>query len=62
LKINLKRLENLEKIALFFRWCFQKAYAVQAGRGIKNFVVPEKIDDLGSLNLAKQIATKIIMN
>jgi len=54
----LKRLENLEKIALSFDGV-QKAYAVQAGRELRIFVVPEKIDDLGSLNLAKQIATKI---
>jgi ribonuclease Y len=54
----LKRLENLEKIALSFDGV-QKAYAVQAGRELRIFVLPEKIDDLGALNLAKQIATKI---
>ena len=54
----LKRLENLEKIALSFKGV-QKAYAIQAGRELRVFVVPEKIDDFGALNLAKQIATKI---
>ncbi|HPD55238.1 MAG: ribonuclease Y [Candidatus Paceibacterota bacterium] len=54
----LKRLENLEKIALSFDGV-QKAYAVQAGRELRIFVIPEKIDDYGALNLAKQVATKI---
>ena len=54
----LKRLENLEKIALSFDGV-QKAYAIQAGRELRVFVVPEKIDDLGALNLAKQIANRI---
>jgi len=54
----LKRLENLEKIALSFDGV-QKAYAIQAGRELRVFVVPEKIDDLGTLNLAKQIANRI---
>ncbi|HRU33672.1 MAG TPA: ribonuclease Y [Candidatus Paceibacterota bacterium] len=54
----LKRLENLEKIALSFDGV-QKAYAVQAGRELRVFVIPEKIDDFGALNLAKQIATRI---
>jgi ribonuclease Y len=54
----LKRLENLEKIALSFDGV-QKAYAIQAGRELRVFVVPEKIDDLGALNLAKQIASRI---
>jgi len=54
----LKRLENLEKIALSFDG-IQKAYAVQAGRELRIFVVPEKIDDFGALNLAKKIANKI---
>ncbi|MDD3614335.1 MAG: ribonuclease Y [Candidatus Pacebacteria bacterium] len=54
----LKRLENLEKIALSFDGV-QKAYAVQAGRELRIFVIPEKIDDFGALNLAKQIATRI---
>ncbi|MGB9847967.1 MAG: ribonuclease Y [Patescibacteria group bacterium] len=54
----LKRLENLEKIALSFDGV-QKAYAIQAGRELRVFVIPEKIDDLGALNLAKQIANRI---
>lgn len=54
----LKRLENLEKIALSFEGV-QKAYAIQAGRELRVFVIPEKIDDLGALNLAQQIANRI---
>lgn len=54
----LKRLEELEKIALSFEGV-EKAYAIQAGRELRVFVIPEKIDDLGALNLAKEIANKI---
>jgi len=54
----LKRLEELEKLALSFSGV-EKVYAIQAGREIRIFVVPEKIDDLGALNLAKEIAAKI---
>lgn len=54
----LKRLEELEKLATSFEGV-EKAYAIQAGRELRIFVVPEKIDDLGALNLAKDIATKI---
>lgn len=53
-----KRLEELEKIATQFQGV-EKAYAIQAGRELRIFVVPEKIDDLGALNLAKDIAAKI---
>lgn len=54
----IKRLEELEKIATQFKGV-EKAYAIQAGRELRIFVVPEKIDDLGALNLAKDIAAKI---
>lgn len=54
----LKRLEELEKIALSFEGV-EKAYAIQAGRELRVFVIPEKVDDLGAINLAKEIATKI---
>jgi len=54
----LKRLEELEKIALDFKEV-KKAYAIQAGREIRVFVKPEEIGDLESHKLAKDIANKI---
>ena len=54
----LKRLEDLEKIALSFPGV-KIAYAISAGRELRIFVVPEKIDDFGALRLAKDIANKI---
>jgi len=54
----LKRLEELEKIATSFGGV-EKAYAIQAGREIRVFVNPEKIDDLGAYKLAKDIASEI---
>jgi ribonuclease Y len=37
----------------------EKTYAIQAGREIRVFVKPEKIDDLGAIKLARAIADKI---
>ena len=37
----------------------QRAFAVQAGREVRIMVVPETIDDLGSIHLARDIAKKI---
>lgn len=54
----LKRLEELEKIATDFEGV-EKAYAIQAGREIRVFVSPEKIDDLQAYKLAKDIAQEI---
>ncbi len=54
----LKRLENLEKIAMEFEG-IKNAYAISAGRELRVFVAPEKIDDFGALNLARDIAAKI---
>ncbi len=54
----LKRLEDLEKIATSFKE-IEKAYAIQAGRELRVFVFPDKIDDYGTARLAKQIADKI---
>jgi ribonuclease Y len=54
----LKRLEDLEKIAAGFAGV-KTAYALSAGREIRVFVVPEKIDDFGAFQLAKEIASKI---
>lgn len=54
----LKRLEELEKIATAFEGV-DKAYAIQAGREIRVFVTPEKIDDMKAYKLAKDIAVEI---
>lgn len=54
----LKRLENLEKIAVGFAGV-KAAYALSAGREIRVFVIPEKIDDFGAFQMAKDIAAKI---
>lgn len=54
----LKRLEGLEKIANSFEGV-KKSYALQAGREIRIFVEPEKIDDLGIKKLAQKVAKAI---
>lgn len=54
----LKRLKDLEDIANSFEGV-EKSYAIQAGREIRVFVTPEKISDLETINLARQIANRI---
>lgn len=54
----IKRLEEIEKTVNTFEGVKQ-SYAVSAGREVRVFVVPEKIDDFGALELAKKIANKI---
>jgi len=54
----LKRLTNLEKIATDFEGV-EKAYAIQAGRELRIFVFPDKIDDFGAMKLARDVANKI---
>lgn len=54
----LKRLGDLEAIANEIPEV-EKSYAIQAGREIRVFVKPEKIDDLGAIKLARLIADKI---
>lgn len=58
LEAYLKRLEELEKIANSFEGV-EKSYAIQAGREIRIFVQPEKLDDLEARKLARQIADRI---
>ncbi len=53
-----KRLENLEKIASSFEGV-QRTYAIQAGREIRIMVEQEKIDDMKSYQLSKDIAKRI---
>ncbi|MCL4395995.1 MAG: ribonuclease Y [Chloroflexi bacterium] len=54
----LKRVEALETMANSFAGV-QQSYAIQAGREIRIIVKPEEIDDLGAINLCKQIARKV---
>lgn len=54
----LKRLEDLENIALSFQGV-EKAYAIQAGREIRVFVKPEEINDLAAKKMAREIANRI---
>jgi ribonucrease Y len=54
----IKRLADLEKIAMEFPGV-KSAYAIAAGRELRVFVVPEKIDDFRALELAREIANKI---
>jgi ribonuclease Y len=54
----IKRLADLEKIATEFQGV-KSAYAISAGRELRVFVVPEKIDDFRALELAREIANKV---
>ncbi len=54
----IKRLQNLEKIADSFEGV-EKSYAIQAGREVRIVVRPEKVDDLTSLKMAREVAQRI---
>jgi ribonuclease Y len=54
----LRRLEELESVANSFPEV-EKTYAIQAGREIRVFVKPDKVDDLGAMKLTRAIADKI---
>lgn len=54
----LKRLGDLEAIALSYEGV-EKAYALQAGREIRIFVLPEKVSDLEAKKMARDIAIRI---
>jgi len=53
-----QRLEELEGIAKSFTGV-DKTYAIQAGREIRVFVVPDEIDDFAAMKLARDIANQI---
>lgn len=53
-----KRLKDLEDAATSFDGV-DKAYAVSAGREVRVFVSPEKVDDASTAFLAREIAKKI---
>ncbi len=54
----IKRLEDLEAIALSFEGV-ERCYALQAGREVRVFVMPEKISDLEAKKMARDIALRI---
>jgi len=58
LEAYIKRLEKLEEIANSFDGV-EKSYAIQAGREIRIMVKPDNIDDLGVVEMARNIAKKI---
>lgn len=53
-----KRMTDLENLANTFSGV-NKTYAMSAGREIRVFVTPEKVDDLTAIKMARDIATKI---
>ena len=57
-EVYLRRLEDIEKITSGFEGV-EKSYAIQAGREVRVFVMPDKIDDLGMHKLAREVAQKI---
>ncbi|HHV71760.1 MAG TPA: ribonuclease Y, partial [Clostridia bacterium] len=58
LETYIKRLEKLEEIADSFEGV-EKSYAIQAGREVRIMVKPDKIDDIESARLAREIVKKI---
>jgi len=54
----IKRLEELENLTKSFQGV-ERVYAIQAGREIRVFVTPSKIDDLQAVKLSREIANKI---
>lgn len=53
-----ERMKDLENTSLSFDGV-EKAYAISAGREVRIFVQPTKMDDLGAIKLARDIANKI---
>lgn len=54
----IKRIKRLEELAYEFPGV-EKAYALQAGREIRVIVLPDMIDDLGMVNLARDLTKRI---
>jgi ribonuclease Y len=54
----IKRVKALEEIANSYKGVNQ-SYALQAGREVRIFVKPEDVDDLASIELARDIAKNI---
>ncbi len=58
LETYIKRLEKLENIADSFEGV-EKAYAIQAGREIRIMVKPDRVDDVNSVRIAREIVKRI---
>ncbi|MFO7151785.1 MAG: ribonuclease Y [Bacillota bacterium] len=58
LEAYIKRLEKLEEIANSFKGV-EKAFAIQAGREVRIMVKPDEVDDLGAIELARNIAKRV---
>ena len=58
LEAYIRRLEKLEEIANSYEGV-EKSYAIQAGREVRILVKPDQIDDLGALELARNMAKRI---
>ena len=58
LEAYIKRLEKLEEIANSYEGV-EKSYAIQAGREIRIMVKPEKIDDAGTVELARNLVKSV---
>lgn len=58
LEAYIKRLGDLERIANSFEGV-EKSYAISAGRELRIFVTPDKIDDFRARELARKIAERI---
>ena len=54
----IKRLQDLEALTKTFEGV-EKSYALAAGREIRIFVTPEKVNDIEAKNMARDIAKKI---
>lgn len=54
----IERMKDLENVASTFDGV-DKSYAISAGRELRVFVKPKDLDDLGSVKLARDVATKI---
>jgi len=54
----LKRVKDLEDIAAAFPGV-EKSFAIQAGREVRVLVIPDRVDDLEAVRLARDISRKI---
>jgi len=61
LETYVKRVKALEDLANSFKGVAQ-SYAIQAGREVRIIVRPEEIDDLASIDLAKEVAKSVEEN
>lgn len=54
----IKRIEQLEEICNSYDGVYQ-SYAMQSGRELRVMVIPDKVDDIGAFQLAKEIKERI---